>query len=676
MMRYGLFVLCWIAWIQLAGAQCNFNAPHQAGESTDASAHNRNIVKDGSGNIIIFGNFHGKAVFQNYSLSSPSSNNMFLAKYDPSGVVLWAKMITNSSLSSAMDIVVDGNDNIYITGFYESTLSFGGISISEFGPNRQVFIAKYSASGTPLWAKSSSGNCGSSACGSDYGHYLSTDEFDNVYLTGSFDYTFSIDSFSFTASNSIGDFFVAKFDGAGTTEWVRVMYGSVVSNFAPSIFATGDGSYFLSGNFTTSIVVGGVTMSNYPAPFDNNSYVAMFSSDSVLQWVKHFKGDHFVRSVVLDGNKDLVISGSFKDTLSVEGDSIFSQFNSALFVGKIDINGNLKMLGKAAATPYGNQLLISTEGLFVDDENNIYLTGWYTGSINFNGMFIADTSDSYYIVKYDSSLNVFWVNSFGVTPFPRMTAVVKLDNCNPIIYGSFYENVEIDTLSLSTATYSNDIFLVEFDDNSGGLYSDTVGTLPTPTVTTSSISGSPFCPSDLIDIPYTVANAFNGGNVFTAELSDSLGDFSTPTNIGSVNGTVSGIIYTVLSANAEPGTGYRIRVTASDPSTSGVDNGLDLVIEDCSIPLGISSRVDLIGELNIHPNPNNGAFVIQLSLAKGIVYDIELTNSIGQKVLEVKRQVSHGEHTRTVDLREHSAGIYQLRVSTEQGMFYKKIVIN
>lgn len=674
MVKRGLFISILMLYVGLANAQCNFNSPHQAGANTDASAYNRNVTIDGGGNIIVFGNFHGTAVFQSYTLPSPSSNNMYLAKFSPQGTVLWAKMITNTSYSNAADIVVDQNDNIYITGNYQSTLSFGGISISEFGPNRQVFLAKYNSSGVPQWAKTSSGNGGGSASGSEYGHHLSTDEFDNVYLTGSFDNTFSIDAFSFTASNSVGDFFIAKFDGAGTTEWVTPIYRSVVSALAPFILADGDGSYYLVGNFTTYVVVGGIYMNNYPEPYVNNSYVAKFTADSTLSWINHFKGDHYIQSAILDANKEVVIAGSFKDTLFVNGDTIFSQFNNSLFVGKVASNGNLKSLGKAASTPYGNQLLVSTEGLVQDNGGNIYLTGWYTGSINFNGMFISDTSDFYYLAKFDSSLNIFWVNSFGVSKYTRLTGMVKINNCNPVVHGSFYEQISIDTINLSTLTWENDLFLVEFDDNSGELYMDTSTGPPAPIISTNAIAGSPFCPSDLIDISFTVVNAFNSGNVFTAELSDSLGSFSSPTNLGSVNGTTSGIINTVLPPNVEPGASYRVRITASDPGMIADDNGLDLVIKECGVVPGISSN-GFYHVLRVFPNPNSGKFSIELTLKDGASFKIELINSIGQIVFSESGQQSNADYTLSLDLVERVSGVYLIRIQTGTQIIHKKIIV-
>lgn len=104
------------------------------------------------------------------------------------------------------------------------------------------------------------------------------------------------------------------------------------------------------------------------------------------------------------------------------------------------------------------------------------------------------------------------------------------------------------------------------------------------TLTTGTISGSPFqfsasAPSAAVTVPFTTSSAFNGGNVFTAQLSDATGSFAAATNIGSVTTTSSGAISATIPSATPAGTGYRIRVVASSPNVLGSDNGSDLIVD-------------------------------------------------------------------------------------------------
>ncbi|MBL7923097.1 MAG: T9SS type A sorting domain-containing protein [Bacteroidia bacterium] len=106
-------------------------------------------------------------------------------------------------------------------------------------------------------------------------------------------------------------------------------------------------------------------------------------------------------------------------------------------------------------------------------------------------------------------------------------------------------------------------------------------------IATGIIGGSPFCVSpstgSTVNVPFTYAPAagFGAGScTFTAELSNSAGQFTTPTTIGTLVSNASGTqsISAVLPPGLGTGTAYRIRVTSDVPAITGNDNGADLTI--------------------------------------------------------------------------------------------------
>ncbi|MCX7743362.1 MAG: PKD domain-containing protein [Flavobacteriales bacterium] len=100
----------------------------------------------------------------------------------------------------------------------------------------------------------------------------------------------------------------------------------------------------------------------------------------------------------------------------------------------------------------------------------------------------------------------------------------------------------------------------------------------TNTITTTSVSEDTLCPNDAVVVNYSASGTFNSGNVFTAQLSDALGSFASPTPIGSITSTTSGSINATIPGSTAAGTGYRIRVVSSNPSMNGTDNGSNLII--------------------------------------------------------------------------------------------------
>ena len=97
-------------------------------------------------------------------------------------------------------------------------------------------------------------------------------------------------------------------------------------------------------------------------------------------------------------------------------------------------------------------------------------------------------------------------------------------------------------------------------------------------ITTNPLSTNQYCPGDVMMVPYYAVGVFNSGNVFTAQLSNSTGSFASPTNIGTVTSTTSGTITCNIPALTPTGTGYRVRVVGSNPSTIGTDNGTNITI--------------------------------------------------------------------------------------------------
>lgn len=100
---------------------------------------------------------------------------------------------------------------------------------------------------------------------------------------------------------------------------------------------------------------------------------------------------------------------------------------------------------------------------------------------------------------------------------------------------------------------------------------------------TCTVSSTSFCLGEPVAIAFIASGTYNSGNIFTAQLSDAAGSFASPINIGTLTGSVSGIIHTIPT-NITSGNGYRIRVNASNLSTTGLDNAFNITINQNVIP--------------------------------------------------------------------------------------------
>jgi len=104
------------------------------------------------------------------------------------------------------------------------------------------------------------------------------------------------------------------------------------------------------------------------------------------------------------------------------------------------------------------------------------------------------------------------------------------------------------------------------------------------TISTSAITGSPFCAGVSVSVPYTITGTFNAGNIFTAQLSDASGVFTSPTSIGTLASVNNGTISAIIPPATPTGSSYRIRVIGNNPSITGAANGVNLTINAAVTP--------------------------------------------------------------------------------------------
>ncbi len=134
--------------------------------AVDQNIRSTDIVIDSWNNIYTCGHV-------DISLPTPSTytNDVFLAKFNSSGVQLWNETWGGSSYDVASGIAVDLNDNLYITGM---TNSF------EY---QKLFVLKFNSEGTKEWSNVLDFSV------EDVGNDIIVDSFGDIYVVGN---TFTI----------------------------------------------------------------------------------------------------------------------------------------------------------------------------------------------------------------------------------------------------------------------------------------------------------------------------------------------------------------------------------------------------------------------------------------------------------------------------------------------------
>src|SRR5262249_41080841 len=117
----------------------------------------RAVVVDGAGNILQAGFFSGMATFGPINLVSQGLTDIFVAKYDASGTLTWARSAGGTNSDEAYGVAVDSEENTFIAGSFNGTATFDQTTLKSLGSD-DVFLAKYDVAGRLLWATHAGGN--------------------------------------------------------------------------------------------------------------------------------------------------------------------------------------------------------------------------------------------------------------------------------------------------------------------------------------------------------------------------------------------------------------------------------------------------------------------------------------------------------------------------------------
>ncbi|HEV7231808.1 MAG TPA: SBBP repeat-containing protein [Bacteroidia bacterium] len=292
------------------------------------------ISLDGSGNAYICGYFASSTMsFGTTSITNAGGNDIFVAKYDASGNVVWAKRVGGTGDDSANGVDVDASGNVFITGtFLSSSISFGTTTLSN-GGGIDMFTAKLDASGTAVWAKSATG------VSNDVANGVKMDPSGNAIVIGTFNSsTLTFGSFPLTLK-SYDDIFLVKYDPSGTVLWAKSA-GGTANDIGASVTVDHYGNSYLTGYFaSTSMTMGTTVLTNSASTYA--MYVAEYDPSGTEIWAKSTPstGDDRGNSIAVDILGNSYITGSFTTASLAFGSSTLTNAGgSDMYVAKLLTN--------------------------------------------------------------------------------------------------------------------------------------------------------------------------------------------------------------------------------------------------------------------------------------------------------------------------------------------------
>jgi len=322
-----------------------------------------NLATDAAGNVIMFGTFDSHTVtFDALTLTNTTSSyQYFVVKFDPLGNVLWGRNDgdVDFTVSYAFlrpcgifwmlgtgSVATDATGNIYITSIFNSpTISIGGTTLTNTDPSGgsdDIFVAKYTSSGSVVWAKSNGGSADDEVYG------IGVTPAGDIYVTGSYiSPSITFGPSAITNPSGVANIFIARYNSSGSPTWA-IGAGGTSCAFGDGVVCDAANNVYITGGFSANtLTFGAVTISRpYPATSYLNAYLIQLSPANVVTWSKCIgspTSDVYGFCIALASCGEVWISGTFTDSANIDGTILHAPANSTdpIFLAGYNLSGGV-----------------------------------------------------------------------------------------------------------------------------------------------------------------------------------------------------------------------------------------------------------------------------------------------------------------------------------------------
>ncbi|REJ81581.1 MAG: T9SS C-terminal target domain-containing protein [Bacteroidetes bacterium] len=407
------------------------------------------LTKDVMGNVFTSGQFGygpsllGSAVIAGDTLYIEGASDIFIASYDIAGNPKWAKRAGGNSPNHAEYGYLENclfDSSIIAFGTYHSYLSVDTFFLQGDPYFKNLFLGKIDQNGKFLWLKkAANANDGNSIT------QLSCDNFGNAYLMGTTVAGATLDTINISAGG-----YIAKINSDGHFLWAKRVFDYTKTN-GWKINATSNG-FIASGFFIESTQIDtALIYSNGLHDF----FIASFDSMGNILWIKTigWHGTDVNSAFDIDITGNIYVSGYFTDSIYFDT-TLLTHGGKDVFLAKFDPQGNFLWARQLFANGDAE-----SNDIDVDDQGNVYITGYFNLQATFGGNTVTATAyPSMFLARYNALGDFLGMRYFGSA---RGTNVVS-DGNSVVVAGTFTNSVTLDNTTL-TSNGLTDMFLAKHD---------------------------------------------------------------------------------------------------------------------------------------------------------------------------------------------------------------------
>ncbi|WP_372934193.1 SBBP repeat-containing protein [Mariniphaga sediminis] len=436
-------------------------ATSAGGSSSD---YGQGICSDNNGNVFTTGYFDQSITFGNITLTDLGGSDIFVVKYNAQGDVIWANSYGGTSFDYASRITSDAQGNIILTGGFRSeSIGFGNTTLANPNGPEAFFVTKINPQGDVLWAKTAAND---SNC---WGNDLTADTEGNVIVTGSFSGTsaaFGTVTLNNT-SQTFTDFFIVKYNALGDVIWAQ-SFGGNNNDSGSGLVSDSNDNIFMIGAYQSSEITFGVTTFHNSGGIDY--FMLQFDSSGNLIWMRKAMGDgnEIGRGIDIDQNGNLYVTGTFSGTYATfELTTLTGNGYDNMFIIKYNSLGHLQWIH----SPLGNDN-DEPYALTVDHDGSVLVTGeYYSNPLTLGTFELSNTSTDYsnlFVTKINPEGLFAWALSTGGSDDDYGLNITTLSNGNAYLTGGFRSSsLDFGNTTLVNTSDSPDYFIAKLNSITG-----------------------------------------------------------------------------------------------------------------------------------------------------------------------------------------------------------------
>jgi hypothetical protein len=254
----------------------------------------------------------------------------------------------------------------------------------------------------------------------DYGNRLAVDKEGNVYAVGTFTGQATFGPFD---TGGIGSGYLAKMDPEGNVKWITTC-GGPIGIECDQVAVDPEGAVYVAGTmsieatFGTKVIIApGMGLPRVSAV---DFFLAKYSSDGALLWVKHYGGSDVERcgDMFVDGSGNIFVVGSYSVASEFGGVTLPQLGIGNLWLSRLDGDGKVVWI-----TGVGVEMRGAPKGRITGDAaGNVFISSGFQNAIEFpTGEHITFTNEVWItneivIPEIVAITNVVCYTNFDVVP--------------------------------------------------------------------------------------------------------------------------------------------------------------------------------------------------------------------------------------------------------------------